>query len=321
MSNTETTAVMGKAFDLSDLEKGKIISYWVRTPALPKQWNLCNVLMRQWWKCYEWTKETVLTTWHANFGTPCTTDSRSKHQLPQLVCKDRRTTMVVQMNSGLLDASPTWQCSKLLRMGLKSRCLVDCSHADGWSSQPSSVCTAVLTLDPCQLEMGCLLRWIMFPVLPHGQTFAYQARNLRDQKPCNKCWQNKTSDCSVMAWGMFFLALPGSTDAFGRALSIAMVLFGQHIQVHPYMLTMFPECDGIFLAFHVMECHTNWIFHACVEEHKDFQLLPWSPNPPNFNPTEHLWDHLDQHTRQMDPPPQTLWELGMHFSLHHCRYP
>ncbi|KAJ8885277.1 hypothetical protein PR048_011474 [Dryococelus australis] len=50
-----------------------------------------------------------------------------------------------------------------------------------------------------------------------------------------------------------------------------------------------------------------------LEEHcQDFKVLPWSPNSPDFNPIENLWNHLDRYVRRLSPPPrslQQLWDL------------
>jgi len=41
-------------------------------------------------------------------------------------------------------------------------------------------------------------------------------------------------------------------------------------------------------------CHTAHIVQEWIEEHdKGFKVLPWSPNSPDFNPIEYLWDVLD----------------------------
>jgi transposase len=44
-------------------------------------------------------------------------------------------------------------------------------------------------------------------------------------------------------------------------------------------------------------------------EQNSINLLPWSSKSPDLNPIEHLWDQLDKHVRQRQPPPQTLDQL------------
>jgi len=44
-------------------------------------------------------------------------------------------------------------------------------------------------------------------------------------------------------------------------------------------------------------------------EQNNINVLPWSFKSPDFNPIEHLWDQLDKHVHQRQPPPQTLDQL------------
>ncbi len=44
---------------------------------------------------------------------------------------------------------------------------------------------------------------------------------------------------------------------------------------------------------------------AFVHE-KEFKVLPWPPNSPDLNPTEHQWDVLDQQILSMEAPTQKL---------------
>ncbi|GBM52261.1 hypothetical protein AVEN_39773-1 [Araneus ventricosus] len=73
-------------------------------------------------------------------------------------------------------------------------------------------------------------------------------------------------------------------------------------QVHPYMATGYPANNGVFQLVNVT-CHVSKIVSAWLEEKdEELQLLPWPPNSPDFNPCENLWEHLDRHIRQKDPP-------------------
>ncbi|GBN02499.1 hypothetical protein AVEN_185898-1 [Araneus ventricosus] len=75
------------------------------------------------------------------------------------------------------------------------------------------------------------------------------------------------------------------------------------------MAIVYPANDGVFQQDNAT-CHVSKIVRAWFEGHdEEFQLLPWPPNSPDFNPCENLWEHLDRHIRQKDPPPRNLHEL------------
>jgi hypothetical protein len=59
------------------------------------------------------------------------------------------------------------------------------------------------------------------------------------------------------------------------------------------------DCDPKHTSKHA----TGWL------ELEDIDVLPWSPNSPDMNIIENLWDHLDRMVRARDPLPTNLDEL------------
>ena len=44
-------------------------------------------------------------------------------------------------------------------------------------------------------------------------------------------------------------------------------------------------------------------------EQNNINVLPWHSKSPDFNPIEHIWDHLDKGVRKRQPPPQTIEQV------------
>lgn len=65
-------------------------------------------------------------------------------------------------------------------------------------------------------------------------------------------------------------------------------------------------------AFNIIMQH--FILHAIVDEwftehDQDFQLLSWSPNSPDLNPIEYIWDHLNWYVWWLNPPPHACQQM------------
>ncbi|GBM91300.1 hypothetical protein AVEN_69672-1 [Araneus ventricosus] len=50
-------------------------------------------------------------------------------------------------------------------------------------------------------------------------------------------------------------------------------------------------------------CHKARIVLEWFQEHTDeFHLMPFSPNSPDLNPMEHIWDVMERQLRAQTPP-------------------
>jgi len=81
---------------------------------------------------------------------------------------------------------------------------------------------------------------------------------------------------------------------------------------HPFMATMYPFSDGYFQQDNG-PCHKARIISNWFPEHdNEFTVLKWSPQTPDLNPIEHLWDVVERGLRALtalDVHPTNLHQL------------
>ncbi len=79
--------------------------------------------------------------------------------------------------------------------------------------------------------------------------------------------------------------------------------------VHPFMTTVYPSSGGYFqqdnAPSHKAQITSDWF----LEHEDEFTLLKWSPQSPDLNPIEHLWDVVEREIRIMDVQPTNLQQL------------
>ncbi len=84
-------------------------------------------------------------------------------------------------------------------------------------------------------------------------------------------------------------------------------IVADHVQ--PFMTTVFPSSDGYFWQDNA-PCHKAQIISDWLLEHdSEFTLLKWSPQSPDLNPMEHLWDVMKREIRIMNAQPTNLQQL------------
>lgn len=63
--------------------------------------------------------------------------------------------------------------------------------------------------------------------------------------------------------------------------------------VHPFMTTVYSSCYGYFQHDNE-KCHKPQIISNWFLEHDNgFIILKWTPQSPDLNPVEHLWDVVE----------------------------
>ncbi|GBM79138.1 hypothetical protein AVEN_256253-1 [Araneus ventricosus] len=98
----------------------------------------------------------------------------------------------------------------------------------------------------------------------------------------------------IMLWGMFSWTALGPVVVVEQTMKAANYLNTIADQLHPYMVFVFPNGNGIFQQDN-SPCHKAWIVLEWFEEHIDeFHLMSWPPNSPDFNPMENIWDVMEQ---------------------------
>ncbi len=79
--------------------------------------------------------------------------------------------------------------------------------------------------------------------------------------------------------------------------------------VHPFMTTVHPSSKDYFQQDNA-PCHKAQIISDWFREHdKEFTLLKWPPQSPDFNPIEHLWDVVEREIRIIDVQLTNLQQL------------
>ncbi len=78
--------------------------------------------------------------------------------------------------------------------------------------------------------------------------------------------------------------------------------------VHPFMTTVYHLL--MYFQQDNAPCHKAQIISDWFLEHdNEFTLLKWSPQSPDLNPIEHLWDVVEREIYIMDEQPTNLQQL------------
>ncbi len=110
-----------------------------------------------------------------------------------------------------------------------------------------------------------------------------------------------------MVWGIFSWHTLGPLVPIEHRLNATVYLSIVADHVYPFMTTVFPSSDGYFQQDNA-PCHKAQIFSDWFLEHdNEFTLLKWSPQSPDLNQIEHLWDVVE--IRIMDVQPANLQQL------------
>ena len=113
---------------------------------------------------------------------------------------------------------------------------------------------------------------------------------------------------SIMVWGMFCWYGSGPLVLLEGKQTAMQYLDILADQVHPAML-QFYEGDGYFMDDNAT-IHRARIVRDWFNEHQsDFQQLSWTPQSPDLNPIENVWDMLERRIRQQSPLPSNIQDL------------
>lgn len=112
---------------------------------------------------------------------------------------------------------------------------------------------------------------------------------------------------SVMVWGMFHWHTLGP-------LITTWALFEWHIEtwiiiadhVHLFMAIIYPYYNGC-IQHHTGPCHKAQVVH---EHDNEFSVLHWPCYSLDLNPTEHLWDVVEQEICSMNS-----WQICSNYIL------
>ncbi len=113
----------------------------------------------------------------------------------------------------------------------------------------------------------------------------------------------------VMMWGIFSWNTVGTLVPIEHSLYTTAYLSIVADHVHPFMTTVYPSSDDYFQQDNA-PCHKAQIISDWILEHdNEFTLLKYSPQSPDLNPIEHLWDVVEREICIMDVKPTNLQQL------------
>jgi len=117
----------------------------------------------------------------------------------------------------------------------------------------------------------------------------------------------------VMVRGMFSWHPLGPLVPIGHCLNATDYLSIVSDHVHPFMAPMHPSSDGYFqqdnAPCHKAQIISNWF----LEHNNELTVLKWSPQSPDLNPIEHLWDVMERELRSLDVAICYPINMGQHF--------
>ncbi len=109
----------------------------------------------------------------------------------------------------------------------------------------------------------------------------------------------------IMVWGIFYWHTLGSLVPIEHRLNAWVLLLTMSI---PLWL----QCLHLLMYFQQdnASCHKAQIISDWFLEHdNEFTLLKWSPQSPDLNPIEYLWDVVEREIHIMDVQPTNLQQL------------
>ncbi len=113
----------------------------------------------------------------------------------------------------------------------------------------------------------------------------------------------------VMVWGIYSWHTLRPLVPIEHHLYATAYLSIVSDHVHPFMTTVYPSSDGYFQQDNA-PCHKAQIISDWFLEHdNEFTLLKWSPQSPDLNSIEQLWDVVEWEIRIMDVQPTNLLQL------------
>ncbi len=113
----------------------------------------------------------------------------------------------------------------------------------------------------------------------------------------------------LMVWGIFFGTLWAPLVPIEHRLNSTAYMSIVADHVHPFMTTVHPSSDGYFQQDNA-PCHKAQIISDWFLEHdNEFTLLKWSPQSPDLNLIEHLWDVVEREICIMDVQSTNLQQL------------
>ncbi len=113
----------------------------------------------------------------------------------------------------------------------------------------------------------------------------------------------------VMCGGIFSWHTLGPLVPIEHRLNSTAYLSIVADHVHPFMTTVYPSSDDYFQQDNAPRHKAQIISDWFLEHDNEFTLLKWSPQSPDLNPIEHLWDVVEREIHIMDVQPTNLQQL------------
>ncbi len=111
----------------------------------------------------------------------------------------------------------------------------------------------------------------------------------------------------VMVWGIFYWHTLGPLAPIEHNLNATAFLSIVTMSIHLWL-----QCTHLLMLLQQdnAPCHKAQIISDWFLEHdNEFTLLKWSPQSPDLNPIEHVWDVVEWEIHVMDVQPTNLQQL------------
>ncbi len=114
----------------------------------------------------------------------------------------------------------------------------------------------------------------------------------------------------VMVWGIFSWHTLGPLVPIEHCLNTTAYLSIVADHVHPFMTTVYSSSDDYFQQDNA-PCHKAQIISDWFLKHdNEFTLLKWSPQSPDLNTIEQLWDVVEREILIIYVQPTNLQQLS-----------
>ncbi len=300
---------MGKKGDLSDFERGMVVGARRTGLSISETADLLRFSHTTISRVYrEWSEQEKISSERQLCGWKCLVDVRVQRIIVRLVRDDRKATVTqitTRYNQGVQKTiSEHTTLRTLKKMGSSSRR----PHRVPLLSAKNRTRRIQFT----QAHKNWTIEdWknIAWSDGSDGRVIIWRKEHESMDPSCLVSTVQAAGGSGVMVWGIFSWHTFGPLVSIEHHLNTTVYLSIIADHVHPFMTTVYTSTDGYFQQDNA-PCHKAQIISDWFLEHdNESPLLKWSPQSPDLNPIEHLWDVVEREIHIMDVQPTNLQQL------------